>query len=106
MGCREEFPHLQQVLDKYESRGLTVLAINLEPAQRASVLPLLGATGIHFVPLESDWTWAEKEYGVQGTPEAMLLDQDGRIMFRPSVHDAETRMMLERQIDALLSRSR
>jgi len=92
------------VLDKYEGRGLTVLAINVEPAQRSSVLPLLAATGIRFVPLESDWTWAEKEYGVAGTPEAMLLDEEGRIMFRPSVHDAETRTILERQIDALLSR--
>ena len=92
------------MLDKFESRGLTVLAINLEPAQRASVLPLLAATGIHFVPLESDWTWAEKEYGVTGTPEAMLLDQQGRIMFRPEVHDAGTRAILERQIEALLLR--
>lgn len=94
------------MLDKYESRGLTVLAINLEPAQRQSVLPLLKATGITFVPLESDWDWAQKLYGVDGTPEAMLLDGQGRIMFRPSVHDAETRAILERQIDALLARSR
>jgi hypothetical protein len=41
---------------------------------------------------------------VQGTPEALLLDQQGRIMFRPAVHDAETRAMLERQVDALLNR--
>jgi len=94
------------VLDKYESRGLTVLAINLETAQRQSVLPLLAATGIRFVPLESDWPWAEKEYGVTGTPESMLLDEDGRIMFRPSVRDAETRVLLERQVEALLSRPR
>jgi hypothetical protein len=94
------------VLDKYRNRGLNVLAINLEPAQRGQVLPLLEATGISFVPLESDWTWAQKEYGIDGTPEAMLLDEQGRIMFRPEVHDAETRALLERQIDALLSRPR
>ena len=92
------------MFEKYESRGLTVLAINLEPAQRQSVLPLLTAMGITFVPLESDWTWAEKEYGVQGTPEAALIDQQGRIMFKPNVHDAATRAVLEHQIDALLSR--
>jgi len=81
-----------------------VIAINLEPAQRGQVLPLLKATGISFVPLESDWDWAQKQYGVDGTPEAMLLDEQGRIMFRPEVHDAETRAVLERQIDALLAR--
>ena len=93
------------MLDKYEGRGLTVLAINVEPAQRSSVLPLLAATGIRFVPLESDWTWSEKAYGVDGTPELALVDQQGRIMFHPSVHDTATRITLERQIEALLNRS-
>jgi hypothetical protein len=92
------------VLDKYESRGLNVLAINLEPTQREQVAPLLSATGIRFILAESDWAWAEKEFGVTGTPESMLLDEQGRIMFRPSVHDTETRLILERQVEALLSR--
>ena len=92
------------MLDKYANRGLTVLAINLEPAQRQSVLPLLTAMGITFVPLESDWTWAEQQYGVTGTPEAALIDPQGRIMFRPQVHDTATRILLERQVEALLNR--
>jgi len=96
---------LQLVLDKYENRGFDVLAINLEPAQRRSVLPLLTAMGIGFVPLESDWMWADQQYGVQGTPETALIDPHGRIMFRPYVHDAATRAVLEREIDALLNRA-
>ena len=83
---------------------MNVLAINLEPTQRASVLPLLAAMEITFVSLESDWPWADQSFGVQGTPEALLLDQQGRIMFRPVVHDAETQAMLERQVEALLNR--
>jgi hypothetical protein len=93
------------VLDKYESRGLAVLAINLEPAQRQSVLPLLAAMRIGFVPLESDWAWAEQQYGVQGTPEAALIDRHGRIVFKPQVHNAATRAVLERQVEALLNRA-
>jgi hypothetical protein len=69
------------------------------------VLPLLTAMGIGFVPLESDWTWAGQQYGVQGTPETALIDQQGRIMFRPQVHDAATRAALERQVEALLNRT-
>jgi hypothetical protein len=83
-----------------------VLAINCEPAQRKSVLPLLDAMGVTFVPVESDWAWAEQQFGVTGTPEALLIDQRGRIMFKPSVHDADTRIVLERQIEALLDRAR
>ena len=81
-----------------------MLAINLEPAQRQSVLPLLTAMGIKFVPLESDWTWAEKNYGVKSTPETALIDPQGRIMFKPHVHDADTRSVLEREVEALLVR--
>ena len=95
---------MQRVLEKYADRGFTVLAINLEPAQRPQVLPLLAAMGIGFEPLESDWTWAEKAYGVDGTPATALIDPQGRIMFKPTVHDTATRIVLERQVEALLNR--
>jgi hypothetical protein len=81
-----------------------VLAINLEPAQRDSVPPLLAAMKVGFVPLESDWSWAEKNYDVRGTPSAALIDAHGRLMFRPEVHDAASRTVLERQVEALLAR--
>ena len=81
-----------------------MLAINLEPTQREQVMPLLAAMGIRFVSLESDWPWAEKTYEVQGTPETALIDQQGRIVFRPAVHDAASRAVLERQVEALLDR--
>jgi hypothetical protein len=93
------------VLEKFGSRGLTVLAINLEPTQRKSVPPLLEAMGVTFVSVESDWAWAEEQYGVTGTPEALLIDQQGRIMFKPVVNDADTRLGLERQVEALLNRA-
>ena len=62
----------------------------------------MGITG--FVPLESDWTWSEEAYGVKGTPASVLIDQQGRIMFRPAVHDTATRLALEAQVEALLAR--
>jgi len=93
------------VLEKYENRGFAVLAINLEPAQRQSVLPLLAAMRVGFVPLESDWDWAAKHYDVQGTPSTALIDPQGRIFFRPEVHDTASRIVLERQVEALLDRT-
>ena len=92
------------MLEKYQQRGFAVLAINVEPAQREQVLPLLAAMRVGFVPLESSWDWAEKHYEVQGTPAATLIDPQGRIMFRPEVHDNESRILLERQVEALLNR--
>jgi hypothetical protein len=92
------------VLEKYQGQGFTVLAVNVEPVQRHLVLPIMKALGVDFVPLDSDWTWAEKNYGVMGTPDTALVDQQGRIMFKPHVHDAETRAVLEREVEALLRR--
>jgi hypothetical protein len=82
-----------------------VLAINLEPSQRQAVLPLLAAMRVGFVPLESEWAWAEKHYAVQGTPATALIDAQGRIVFRPEVHDTASRIVLERQVEALLGRA-
>jgi hypothetical protein len=82
-----------------------VLAINVEPAQREQVVPLLTAMRVGFVPLESDWAWAAKHYDVQGTPATALIDPQGRIMFRPEVHDAASQRVLERQVEALLDRA-
>jgi hypothetical protein len=70
------------------------------------VLPLIAAMRVDFVPLESSWEWAEKNYQVQGTPATALIDQQGRIMFRPEVHDDASRVLLEREIEALLGRTR
>ena len=95
---------MQQVLDTYGSRGFSVVAISVEPGQKASVLPVMTALGVRFVPVQSDWTWAEKNYGVKSTPETALIDQRGRIMFKPHVHDADTRRVLEREVEALLTR--
>ena len=92
------------MFEKYERQGFTVLAVNVETAQRQLVLPIMKALGVTFVPLNSDWTWAEKNYAVVGTPDTALVDQQGRIMFKPHVHDAETRAVLEREVEALLRR--
>ena len=62
------------MLDKYEGRGFSVVAISVEPGQRESVLPVMAALGVRFVPVQSDWTWAEMNYGVKSTPETALVD--------------------------------
>ena len=97
---------MQRVLEMYQDRGFAVVAINVEPDQRALVTPVMKALGVGFLPVQSDWKWAEEHYGVNSTPETALIDQQGRIMFKPHVHDAETRGVLAREVDALLNRQR
>jgi hypothetical protein len=61
--------------------------------------------GVRFVPLKSNWDWAREQYGVEGTPANFLIDVQGRIVFKPVVHDAATRLVLEREVEALLERA-
>ena len=97
---------MQRVFEMYRDLGFTVLAINLEPEQRRLVAPVMTALGVGFVSLQGDWKWAEQNYGVKSTPDTALVDQQGRIMFKPHVHDAETRGVLAREVEALLNRQR
>jgi hypothetical protein len=60
---------------------------------------------VGFVPVESDWTWAQEQYQVMGTPANALVDAQGRIVFRPEVHDEASRTILERQVESLLDRA-
>ena len=60
---------------------------------------------VGFVPVESDWDWAQAQYQVMGTPANALIDAHGRIVFRPEVHDDASRKILERQVDSLLDRA-
>ena len=83
-----------------------ICSINVEPDQRNLVTKVMTALGVEFVPLQSDWKWAEQNYGIKSTPETALIDQQGRIMFKPHVHDAETRVVLAREVEALLNRQR
>ena len=94
------------MFESYRDRGFTVLAINVEPEQRNLVTKVMAALGTDFAPLQSDWKWAEQNYGVKATPDTALIDQQGRIMFKPHVHDDETRAVLAREVEALLNRER
>jgi thiol-disulfide isomerase/thioredoxin/predicted Zn-dependent protease len=104
--CRGEFPTLQRVLTKYKDRGFTILAINVYPDEDSFVMPYLRNSGFTFTPLKSDTKWAETNYGARGYPTNVLVDADGRIIFRPGViRSVDEQRRFELQVEALLKRA-
>jgi thiol-disulfide isomerase/thioredoxin len=101
--CRGEFPFLQSILTKYQSKGLVIISPNVMPAQDALVLPYMNGMHFDFIPVHGSEEWAGTAYGARGYPSNYLIDQQGRIVYKPRViRDADARRTLELQIDAVL----
>ena len=101
--CRGEFPTLQRVLDKYQDRGFAILSLNVLPEEKDFVMPYLTRNGFTFRPLETTTDWAEKTYGARGFPTNLLVDGDGRIIFKPGIiRSPREQRTFELQIESLL----
>jgi thiol-disulfide isomerase/thioredoxin len=101
--CRGEFPFLQAILDKYKSKGFVIISPSVMPTQDALVLPYMNGMHFGFIPVHSDEKWAEKSYGARGYPSNYLIDQQGRIVYKPGViRGADAQRTMELQIEAVL----
>ena len=81
--CRREMPSMQRLYEKYQGRGLVVVAVNqwedpdlvFEFTGRLSLDPT-------FPILFDRESRVSEQYGVKGLPTTYLLDKAGRIQFR------------------------
>ncbi len=104
--CLAEFPRVQDVLKKYKDKGFVVLAINTMPNEDNQVLEIMQKNGYGFIPLKSpEAGWSSKIYNVYGTPSNFLLDGEGRVVFTPSVHDAESEHVFDQEVGLLIQRN-
>jgi thiol-disulfide isomerase/thioredoxin len=105
--CRGENPTLQKVLRKFKSDQFVMLAINVHPEEDAFVLPYLKGNKFDFIPLRGSAEFAAKEYNAIGMPTNFLIDQQGRIIFKPGVVRGEDgEETLELQVKMLIERGR
>jgi peroxiredoxin len=91
--CLKAFPGLQEILDRYKDRGLSVVAISVDgPKSRAHVGPLIKSKKFTFEVLLDTQGRVAKKYGAILLPRTVLLDPDGKIIYastgyRPTNHD-------------------
>ena len=101
--CRGEFPYLQAILDKYAAKGFVILSPNVHPLEDQLVLPYMKGMHWGFIPVHSDSDFVEKQYGARGFPANFLLDQQGRVVYKPTViRGAAAQRTLELQIETVL----
>lgn len=69
-------------------------------------MPFLAGNGYGFLPLEATNQWAEEVYEVRGTPTNLLIDGEGRVIFKPSIRNAEELRVFELEVETLLRRTK
>ena len=104
--CRGEFPFLQSVLEKYQSRGFEILAINGHEPEDEWVMPLIKGWKRGCIPLKGTED-VVKNYKVRGFPSNFLYGPDGKIYYEPPpVNGLAAQRELEMQIEALLAQAK
>lgn len=103
--CRGEFPHFQEVVNKYSKDELAYIGINVFPEQDDYVVPFMKGTGYTFTPLRSTAEWAQEVYKVRGQPTNFLIDKEGNIVYNNFMINSNNQRMLEMMIESLLKKS-
>lgn len=81
--CREEFPHLKDILSRYSEYGFTVFAISHDSNKKRWV-DAIEKDGIgvftHASQLNGSENEISKSYSISGVPANFLIDSDGNIV--------------------------
>jgi thiol-disulfide isomerase/thioredoxin len=82
--CIESIPHLNELQKKYADKGFTILSFTEQ--NRQGIENFLKRTPIIYaIGLESDDTF--DRYGVSGIPQAFLMDESGKILWKGNSGD-------------------
>ncbi|RYY07136.1 MAG: TlpA family protein disulfide reductase [Sphingobacteriaceae bacterium] len=101
--CREEFPHFEAVLKRFNKNDIAYLGLNDLPSQNDAVLPLLKKNGYSFTPLRDDKKRMKGNLSASSYPTNYLIDQKGRIVFSNFRIDADNEKTLELMIKETLA---
>lgn len=102
--CRRSFPWMSELQQRHASRGLAVLAVNLDP-DRALADAFLRDLPVSFrIEYDSSGTVA-RQFDVQAMPTSFLIDRRGRVRARHAGFRDAQRAPREAEIQQLLEES-
>jgi cytochrome c biogenesis protein CcmG, thiol:disulfide interchange protein DsbE len=100
--CQQSFPWMQSLKSTYESRGLTVLAINLD-RKRADADRFLAIRQTSFeVRFDAEGEIA-RAFAIQGMPTSIIIDRRGAVRFTHVGFKPADGSAYETQIQQLLA---
>jgi peroxiredoxin len=78
--CREEMPSMERLHRDLESKGLVMLAVNVEENGKKAVSQFLQKTPYSFPILLDSESDAQNAYGVFRFPESYIIDRNGVVV--------------------------
>jgi peroxiredoxin len=76
--CRQEMPLLEQIQEKYEPLGFTMLGVNVEP-DSAEAEKFLKSVQVSFPILFDRENSVSARFGVEAMPSSVLIDREGNV---------------------------
>jgi cytochrome c biogenesis protein CcmG/thiol:disulfide interchange protein DsbE len=99
--CRKSFPAIDTLYRRYHSRGLDVLAVNMDERRRDADAFL--STHSHVMPIFFDARGdALKGFALAGVPSSLIIDRRGHIRFTHAGYSDKIVEEYRPEIEALL----
>jgi thiol-disulfide isomerase/thioredoxin len=92
--CRQSFPWLESMHERYSAKGLTVVAVNLDKTREAATAFLARYPATFTVAFDPRGATAEA-FHVKGMPSSYLLAPDGTVLHASTGFDTKTAATLE-----------
>jgi thiol-disulfide isomerase/thioredoxin len=101
--CRQSFPWMNAMHDKYAASGLAIVAVNVDQ-KRADADRFLTQFPARFTVVYDAPGITPKSYGIKAMPTSVLIDRDGRVTHVHNGFRNEERDALEEKIRAIVAR--
>jgi thiol-disulfide isomerase/thioredoxin len=99
--CRHSFPWMSAMLEKYQSRGLRIVTVNLDPKSKAARKFMREMNTSLPVVFDSTGVFA-KLYKLEAMPTSFLYGRDGKLIERTEGFHDEHALQTENTIESLL----
>jgi cytochrome c biogenesis protein CcmG/thiol:disulfide interchange protein DsbE len=95
--CRQSFPWMNEMLQKYQGQGLEIIAVNLDSAAEDAE-KFLAKTPAQFTVLYDHKGITPGTFGVKGMPTSFLIDANGEILSQHAGFNSAHKQDLETAI--------
>lgn len=99
--CRQSFPWMGDMQEKYGDQGLRVLAINLD-AKPEDAQKFLAAVPARFTVAFDSVGVSPRMYSIKAMPSSLLIDRKGKVIAVHRGFEATDRARLEAEIQTAL----